>query len=96
MRCNGCGGIVGKDCFNPQECEWISQQQRMDEQTNSDNRIRQLENERQRRILIDDATFLELISGKEVDIDGVKIILEDIGFERMIEMIKEEQRINPT
>lgn len=22
--CNGCGGIVGRDCFNPQECEWIS------------------------------------------------------------------------
>lgn len=23
--CNGCGGVVGRDCFNPQECEWISQ-----------------------------------------------------------------------
>lgn len=23
--CNGCGGLVGRDCFNPQECEWISQ-----------------------------------------------------------------------
>jgi hypothetical protein len=22
--CNGCGGVVGVDCFNPQECEWIS------------------------------------------------------------------------
>lgn len=22
--CNGCGGVVGRDCFNPQECEWIS------------------------------------------------------------------------
>ena len=22
--CNGCGGTVGRDCFNPQECEWIS------------------------------------------------------------------------
>lgn len=25
--CNGCGGVVGRDCFNPQECEWISHQQ---------------------------------------------------------------------
>ena len=25
--CNGCGGIIGRDCFNPQECEWITQQQ---------------------------------------------------------------------
>lgn len=23
MRCPGCGGEVGRDCFNPQECEWI-------------------------------------------------------------------------
>lgn len=25
--CNGCGGIVGRDCFNPSECEWIARQQ---------------------------------------------------------------------
>jgi len=25
--CNGCGGVVGRDCFNPQECEWITQDQ---------------------------------------------------------------------
>jgi hypothetical protein len=24
VRCNGCGGIVGRDCFNPAECEWIT------------------------------------------------------------------------
>lgn len=23
-RCPGCGGVVGIDCWNPQECEWIS------------------------------------------------------------------------
>jgi hypothetical protein len=22
--CRGCGGEVGRDCFNPEECEWIS------------------------------------------------------------------------
>lgn len=22
--CPGCGGVVGRDCWNPQECEWIS------------------------------------------------------------------------
>jgi hypothetical protein len=22
--CRGCGGVVGRDCWNPQECEWIS------------------------------------------------------------------------
>ncbi len=31
--CNGCGGYVGVDCFNPQECEWIARdQQRIYEQ----------------------------------------------------------------
>lgn len=26
-RCNSCGGIIGKDCFNPVECAYISEQQ---------------------------------------------------------------------
>ncbi len=25
--CNGCGGVIGQDCFNPQECEWIAQEE---------------------------------------------------------------------
>lgn len=24
MYCNSCGGIIGRDCFNPQECAEIS------------------------------------------------------------------------
>lgn len=24
-RCNGCGGVIGVDCFNPQECQQIAQ-----------------------------------------------------------------------
>lgn len=27
MICHGCGGVVGRDCFNPSECEWIARQQ---------------------------------------------------------------------
>lgn len=23
MICPGCSGVVGRDCFNPGECEWI-------------------------------------------------------------------------
>lgn len=26
MLCHGCGGVLGLDCFNPQECEQITQQ----------------------------------------------------------------------
>ena len=25
--CPGCGGIVGRDCFNVEECMWIDEQQ---------------------------------------------------------------------
>lgn len=30
MICRGCGGLVGRDCWNPQECEWISEQMAID------------------------------------------------------------------
>jgi hypothetical protein len=23
--CRACGGVIGRDCFNPQECEWITE-----------------------------------------------------------------------
>lgn len=26
-RCPSCGGIIGRDCFNPSECAWITEQQ---------------------------------------------------------------------
>jgi hypothetical protein len=25
-NCPSCGGIIGRDCFNPIECAWITQQ----------------------------------------------------------------------
>jgi hypothetical protein len=24
--CPSCGGIIGRDCFNPEECQWITDQ----------------------------------------------------------------------
>lgn len=32
--CNGCGGVIGRHCFNPRECEWIAEQQAMDDYNN--------------------------------------------------------------
>lgn len=26
-NCRSCGGVLGRDCFNESECEWIGQQQ---------------------------------------------------------------------
>jgi len=30
MICNGCGGVVGRDCYNPIECEQITSQMNAD------------------------------------------------------------------
>jgi len=30
MICNGCGGVVGRDCYNPIECEQITVQMNTD------------------------------------------------------------------
>ncbi len=27
MNCQGCGGVVGRDCYNPTECVQINNQQ---------------------------------------------------------------------
>lgn len=29
--CPSCGGIIGRDCFNPQECAWITQAMMVDD-----------------------------------------------------------------
>lgn len=31
MVCHSCGGVVGRDCFNPQECEQITRQMAEDQ-----------------------------------------------------------------
>lgn len=38
MRCPSCGGVIGRDCFNPVECAWITQS--MDAQNAVDDYIR--------------------------------------------------------
>lgn len=39
MICQSCGGVVGRDCFNPEECMWITQQ--MDMQAAVDRAMRE-------------------------------------------------------
>lgn len=38
--CLGCGGVIGRDCFNPRECEEISINDRIDN-TRKINQIQQ-------------------------------------------------------
>lgn len=40
------------------------------------------------RIVLDETLFDELVSGKIVETNGVKMILKDIGYLRMIEIIE--------
>jgi len=30
--CRACGGVIGRDCFNPQECEWITESMQRESQ----------------------------------------------------------------
>lgn len=41
--CNGCGGYIGVDCFNPVECEWIANDQRRIQRQHEQDRIARLE-----------------------------------------------------
>ena len=43
--CNGCGGYVGIDCFNPSECEWIAQDEQRIRRQREEERFRAIENE---------------------------------------------------
>ena len=41
------------------------------------------------RVILDEKAFDELVSGKIVEREGIKIILQDIGYLRMIEILEE-------
>jgi hypothetical protein len=43
--CNGCGGYVGLDCFNPQECEWIAMDMQRIQRQNEEDRLSRIEEE---------------------------------------------------
>jgi hypothetical protein len=50
--CSGCGGIIGRDCFNPVECEQISHEMDVEAEINAERKrleqanYKQLEQER--------------------------------------------------
>ena len=43
--CPSCGGFLGRDCFNPEECAYISHIQEQKEIQEQMNRIRRMEEE---------------------------------------------------
>lgn len=34
-NCKSCGGVIGRDCFNPQECEYIGYLQDQEKEKNN-------------------------------------------------------------
>jgi len=72
MICNSCGGVIGRDCFNPKECEWISRQMEINERHEQQAKINNLEAENmllQKRIKV-----LEQ-HNQSLDSDGKKLSL---------------------
>jgi uncharacterized protein YceH (UPF0502 family) len=43
--CNGCGGVVGRDCWNPVECEQIANQMEQNKHYSLEQRVQSLEQE---------------------------------------------------
>lgn len=41
--CPSCGGIIGQECFNPDECALITMQMEADQKREQDQRIQDLE-----------------------------------------------------
>lgn len=56
MTCPSCGGILGRECFNPEECAWIAQRQEAEY-------YRQLEAEHDAEM---EARFREALANGEV------------------------------
>lgn len=44
-RCQGCGGVVGRDCFNPVECLQIAQSMMWNDGQQYQQELAQLKNE---------------------------------------------------
>ena len=83
MICHGCGGIVGRDCFNPQECEQITRDMANDSQNLSyeiqvrDNHIKLLEanNEEMLKALINCQQLLK--SPRGIRIKEIEILIKE-------------------
>jgi hypothetical protein len=75
--CKSCGGVIGIDCFNPSECEWISEQQEKLKQQNVGGcsrceHIHHLDIEHRRRVAAEAyANQLDLYHGRECTWDDV-------------------------
>jgi uncharacterized protein YceH (UPF0502 family) len=41
--CNSCGGVIGRDCFNPEECAWIGHQQEQEQRRQQEHATMSLE-----------------------------------------------------
>lgn len=42
-HCPSCGGVIGQDCFNPEECAWIGEQQERQAQHDIEHHTNEME-----------------------------------------------------
>lgn len=53
--CNSCGGVLGRDCFNPEECAWIAHQQEQAQRQQAESLEQRLEKLERRVAAIEEA-----------------------------------------
>lgn len=91
MICHGCGGVVGNDCFNPQECEQIARDMANDSQILSYEI--QVRDEHIKQLQLKLASFENIISMRTqiITINGNKFLIgklnpghhEELWFRKM-------------
>lgn len=74
--CNGCGGYVGRDCFNPIECEQIARNMNYDAQS----QIQELTDQNTKLVNALKAVKHNLIYGSW-DIKHIKHVIQSIESE---------------
>lgn len=69
--CSSCGGIIGRDCFNPIECAWITQS--MNEQDAVDSYIKKQNDDHYKQMEIDHNNEIERDYYEYLDNEQMKV-----------------------
>lgn len=70
-NCPSCGGLIGRDCFNPVECAWITQS--MNEQYAVDSYIQKQNDDHYKQMEIDHNNEMERDYYEYLDSEEMKL-----------------------
>lgn len=80
--CRGCGGVAGRDCFNPEECEWIANDMHRREQNAQADDLHALRADRD-RLAAEVVRLTSLVTWQPIESapkDGTSVLLGHSGY----------------